>query len=102
MTQRKEPAAHDVPAFRDVTEAATFWDTHSPLDYPDTFQEVQVNFARPLIKRALTIELDQTTIDELRALAQERGLGPSTLARMWILEQLRQERQQTAGTDRGS
>lgn len=99
MAQGDKSAPRDIPAFRDEAEAATFWDTHSPLDYPDEFQETQVSFARPLIKRGLTVKLDQDTIEELRALARDRGLGPSTLARMWILEHLRLERQQTAGTN---
>jgi hypothetical protein len=96
MDDRLETPSTGVPAFQDEEEAADFWDTHSPLDYPDDFQEVQARFGRPLIKRGLTVKLDQNTIDELRAIATERGVGPSTLARMWILDHLRQEKQRAS------
>jgi hypothetical protein len=91
MSQRKEGESRTIPKFRDEAEAAAFWDTHSPLDYPEEFEEVEITFARPVLKRGLTVKLDQATIDELRAIGQEQGVGPSTLARMWILEHLRAE-----------
>ena len=46
---RREEEQKRVPSFKDETEAAAFWDTHSPLDYPEEFREAQVEFSRPLI-----------------------------------------------------
>jgi predicted DNA binding CopG/RHH family protein len=89
MTQRRETEVQRLPTFKNEAEAAAFWDTHSPEEFPEAFQEVQVRFARPLIKRGLTIKLSEETIAQLKALADKQGIGPSTLARMWILEQLR-------------
>lgn len=94
MEGRKEPSQTQIPKFKTEAEAAEFWDTHSPLDYPDQFQEVEAKFARPLIKRGLTIKLDGETIQELSQIAQEQGIGPTTLARMWILEHLRNRKSQ--------
>jgi hypothetical protein len=94
MTQRHETAAHGLPTFKNEAEAGAFWDTHSPEDYPEAFQEVQARFARPLVKRGLTIKLSEETIAQLKELAGKQGIGPSTLARMWILEQLRLHRDQ--------
>ncbi len=91
MTKRTETEATNPPAFKNEAEAAAFWDTHSPLDYPQAFTETEVTFDRPLIKRGLTIKLSEQTIEQLRELAQEKGIGPSTLARMWILEHLKAE-----------
>ncbi|HEY7064986.1 MAG TPA: CopG family antitoxin [Chloroflexota bacterium] len=93
MSGRKAQAASRIPKFANEAEAAAFWDTHSPLDYPEEFQEVDVKFTRPLVKRGLTVKLADETIAELRDLARARGVGPSTLARMWIIEHLRAERQ---------
>ena len=90
MAQPKEAESAKLPKFKDEKEMAEFWDTHSPLDYPEEFREADVRFSRPLIKRGLTIKLSEQTIEELRQLAHERGIGPSTLARMWILEHLRE------------
>ena len=91
MTKRSETEGQHVPPFRDEAEAAEFWDTHSPLDYPEMFHEAEVRFDRPVVKRGLTIKLSEETITKLRALAHDLGIGPTTLARMWILEHLRGE-----------
>jgi hypothetical protein len=91
MAQQQEQMDKKAPRFKDEAEAGAFWDTHSPLDYPNEFQEVKATFARPLIKKGLTIKLDEKTIGELQQLAHRRGIGPSTLVRMWILERLRTE-----------
>ncbi len=91
MAQRRGQTRADVPAFRDEGEAGAFWDTHSPLDYAGEFQEAKVTFARPLVRRGLTVKLSEDTIAQLRELAHRRGIGPSTLVRMWILEHLHAE-----------
>jgi len=89
MAMTKERKTSRLPEFKSEEEAAAFWDTHSPEDFPEEFEPVQVKFSRPLIKRGLTIKLSDETIDQLRKLGQEQGIGPSTLVRMWILEHLR-------------
>ena len=40
----------------------------------------------------LTIRFDTQRLEELRKLASEKGLGVTTLVRMWVLERLEQER----------
>lgn len=88
MTKKRERSAEHVPTFANEQEAAAFWDAHSPLDFPDEFEEAEVSIARSTRKRGLTVKLDQATIDRLTAIAEGKGIGPSTLARMWILEHL--------------
>jgi hypothetical protein len=90
MEQPKETDPKRVPEFKNEQEMAEFWDSHSPLDYPEHFAEVEVQFSRPLIKKGLTIKLSEQTIAQLREIGREQGVGPSTLARMWILEHLRE------------
>jgi hypothetical protein len=89
MTQRAERKTNQPPRFGNEQEAGDFWDTHSPEEFPGAFREVQVSFDKPLIKRGLTVKLSDQTLDELRERAKKQGIGPSTLARMWILEHLR-------------
>ncbi len=50
---------------------------------------VQVEIKKPLDK-VIPVRLSSETWEELRKEARELGIGPSTLARMWILERLRQ------------
>lgn len=92
MTQRTEHQPPRLPSFANEQEAAAFWDAQSPLDYPEDFRHVDVEVGKPLIKRGLTVKLDHDTIEQLTTIAKERGVGPSTLARMWILEQLKSHR----------
>lgn len=96
MTRRAEEKSVRIPTFKDEQEAGAFWDTHSPEDFPREFREVRATFARPLIKRGLTVKLSDETIAQLRTIAAAQGIGPSTLARMWILEHLRREGQPTS------
>jgi hypothetical protein len=86
-----------IPTLKSEEEAAAFWDTHSPEDFSEEFEPVKVKFSRPLIKRGLTVKLSDETIDKLRELGQEQGVGPTTLVRMWILEHLKELRGKEPG-----
>jgi predicted Zn-dependent protease len=89
MAMKSDGSGDRVPTFANEQEAATFWDTHSPLDYSDEFEEADITIDRAARKRGLTVKLEQTTIDRLAGIARQQGIGPSTLVRMWILEHLR-------------
>jgi hypothetical protein len=76
-----------IPEFASLEEEAQFWDTHDTTDYEGEFKPVQVTFAEPL-STGVTVRLDGGTLALLRSRARERGIGPSTLARLWILDRL--------------
>lgn len=76
-----------MPEFRSAAEEAAFWNTHSPLDFPEDVEEAEVTVARPL-DHILAIRLDAATIARLGKIGRKKGLGASTLARMWIMERL--------------
>jgi hypothetical protein len=40
----------------------------------------------------LTIRFDEQALEELQKLAGEKGMGVTTLVRMWTLERLRKEK----------
>ena len=79
----KEP----IPRFSSREEEAEFWDTHDLADYWQEFKPVRARFAKNL-SEGITIRLDPETLAELRKQAHARGIGPTTLVRMWIIEQL--------------
>jgi hypothetical protein len=88
MTENVKRDKRDpIPEFTSNEDEAAFWDTHSLADYWDEFRPVRVRFAKNL-SRGITIRLDPETLLTLRERAKERGVGPTTLARMWILEHL--------------
>jgi len=79
-----------IPRFKSLEEEAHFWATHDTTEFEEEFKEVQVKVARPL-DHILAVRLEARTIDRLAAVARTKGIGPSTLARMWLLERLEQE-----------
>jgi hypothetical protein len=50
------------------------------------------------VSEGITIRLNPKTVAELRTRAHEQGIGPTTLARMWILEHLREQKGQPSHT----
>jgi hypothetical protein len=79
-----------IPSFANIEEEAEFWDTHDFTDFLEESTPVVVTIGPELAER-LTLRLEQRDRQQLIALAREKGIGPSTLARMWIKERLRQE-----------
>ncbi len=99
MRQRKKK----IPEFKSEEEATRFWDTHSPLDYPDEFVEVKNPFTfspallrkaakrREERKRPLTLRMGERQIDLAKVIAKYKGLGYQTQMRMWVVEGIRRE-----------
>lgn len=76
-----------IPSFKSHEEEAKFWETHSIADYIGEFKQVEARFAKNL-SEGLHIRLDPDTLMKLRYEAKEKGIGPTTLVRMWIRDQL--------------
>lgn len=79
-----------IPAFQSVKEEAAFWDAHDLTDFLDELEPVNVNTGSGLANR-LTVRLDPSDRAELAKRARRIGVGPSTLARIWLKERLHQE-----------
>ncbi len=87
MTGKEEK--NHIPTFKTIEEEAAFWDTHSNEEFADELTTVEnVKFVKAYSKKALTVRFDEDTFEELTREAREKGIGPSTLARMVILEHL--------------
>ena len=98
MTKKTATNPNRIPDFTNREEEAEFWDTHSTADYEDEFRPVKVRFAKNL-SEGITIRLDPETMTTLRIQAKDKGIGPTTLIRMWVLERLRESGD--AAVDRG-
>lgn len=79
-----------IPAFNSIEEEAAFWDTRDLTDFAAEWTPVQVSVGPELANR-LTLRLDRADREQLVRQAKVKGVGPSTLARMWLKERLRQE-----------
>ena len=57
--------------------------------WDESDEVVQVEMKKPL-DRVIPVRLSADKWEEMRREARELGIGPTTLARMWLLERLRQ------------
>ncbi|MDP9316548.1 MAG: BrnA antitoxin family protein [Chloroflexota bacterium] len=78
-----------LPTFTNYEEEAAFWDTHSVTDFLVEAAPVEVKVAKPL-EHVVPVRFDARTVEQLRSIATARGIGPTTLIRMWVMERLGQ------------
>jgi hypothetical protein len=93
MSEQQAPQSQGysrIPEFQSREEEAEFWDTHDVTDYLDELRPVKFSDVGNLTA-GMTVRLDPEDREALGRIAAERGVGPSTLARMWIKERLRSE-----------
>lgn len=80
--------------FKSLAEERAFWDSQDATDLvPDGGWTG--NGARAGKTTTFAIRLDHADVEKIRDLARARGIGPTQLARGWLLERLRLE--QTVG-----
>ncbi len=80
-----------IPSFANRDEEAAFWDNHDVTDFVgEELHPVEVAIGGELAER-LTLRLDADDRAELARRARAKGVGPSTLVRMWVKERLEQE-----------
>lgn len=100
MTQKEQPA-NSVPDFENREEMAEWFDAHDVGDYIDEFEVVDsedVEVADNL-SEVVTVRLNQQMLIDLRRQAREKGIGASSLARMWLLERLRKEKKEDSNSN---
>ena len=93
--QNAKKQTRRIPKFSSREEEAHWFDTHDMADYQHEFKTAPVHFAKHL-SSVLPVRFDEQTLGKLRHVAHHRGVGPTTLIRMWVLERMRQEQKQFA------
>jgi predicted DNA binding CopG/RHH family protein len=78
-----------LPTFATEQEEAEFWDTHDSTEFLDETEAVETRFVdqRPP-KKQIAIRLDASAIEQIKKVANSKGIGYQTLIRMWVMEQL--------------
>jgi predicted DNA binding CopG/RHH family protein len=79
-----------IPKFKSYQEEAEFWDTHDFTDFEDELKPVKVKFAKNL-STGITIRFDHRTLNTIRTQAAHKGIGATTLIRIWVMEKLNQK-----------
>ena len=87
----KTEAKKRLPDFEKMSleEIAEFWETHDSADYWDQMEDVtdQVHFKRPA-EKTVSVRITEEDLNKLKRIAAEKGLGHTTLIRVWIKEKL--------------
>jgi hypothetical protein len=83
MTDKKS----NIPEFTSYEEEAKFWDTHSFTEFFEETKPVNIRFVRPKTQ-GITVRFDEQTLNNLRQVADQKGIGPTSLIRMWVKERL--------------
>lgn len=89
-----------IPNFKNIEEIAQFWDTHDTEDYQweevkdvkfsKNLKSIYLKGAKPLKSKLVQMRLDGETISAMEKVAEAKGIGTSTAARMLIRERLAQ------------
>lgn len=77
-----------IPKFKTLQEEADFWDTHDTTEFGPEFKAVKARVSKNLLLKGITVRFDNTTMAQLRKEASQKGIGATTLIRMWIMEKL--------------
>ena len=74
-----------------IAEEVEFWDTHDFTEFADELTPVKmrVTLSQPK-EETLTVRLQTKLKERLASIASEMGVNTSTLARMWIVEKIKQ------------
>lgn len=82
----KQGTIKPIHPFTSLTEEAAFWDTHSVID--DIDEGTLVGFHQANKTGILTVRSSWEDLQRLRKEALQKGIGPTTLIRMWVKERL--------------
>lgn len=85
MKQKKQIIPNNA-TFEDRDKEAKFWEEHFDEAFA-TGKSVQGKFAKNL-SESINIRLDAESLNIVRNQAKEKGLGPTQLIRMWIMEKV--------------
>lgn len=78
-----------LPTFATEQEEAEYWDAHDSTEVLKETEPVAMQFVdRRPPKQQLTIQLEPDAIEQIKVVAQRKGIGYQALIRIWVMEQL--------------
>lgn len=84
--------SRSIKPFKTLEEEAHFWDTHDVsglLKDPKASLSSLSNLEKEK-EASITIRVQKSVKTEIDSLARQKGISPSTLSRMWIIEKMRE------------
>lgn len=81
-----------IPKFKSVQAEQKFWDTHSVLDFPDQFKQVEMDFsALKMTTRPITIRLPVSLIYDLKVMSHKRDVPYQSFVKTILADRVREE-----------
>ena len=80
-----------IPKFHSEQEESDFWDTHDSAEYFNDLPEVEAHFVDARPKTMISLRLQPELIEQMKVLAEQKGIGYQTLIRIWLMERLKDE-----------
>ncbi len=81
----------EIPCFKNLDEAAKFWDTHDFEDYVEHTEPVTVTVKIARRTKTLTVSLDRVDFRRIEELAAKRGVRAEAIVSSWLRERARKE-----------
>jgi predicted DNA binding CopG/RHH family protein len=81
-----------IPRFKNEDEERAFWSTHSPLDFLEDLEPVELQF--PNLKpttRTISIRLPEWMIVQLKTLANKKDIPYQSLVKVFLGEKIKEE-----------
>lgn len=76
-----------IKPFKTLDEEAEFWDTHD-ISELGKVPLMKLPLLEPEKEEVLSVRVQRSVKEQLTNIARKKGIGVTTLARMWILERL--------------
>jgi len=85
-----------LPKFKNYEEEANFWDTHDMTDYVDLKTKVTLEYCPKRIKKkdTLILRVQPEVKTKMENMANSYGIATSTLARMFIINGIREHKEE--------
>ncbi len=89
---KKQKKVNKIPKFKSLQEEQKFWDTHSILDFPDQFEEVEMDFSKlKPSTRPITIRLTESMLYDIKLMANKRDVPYQSLIKTILHDKIREE-----------
>ncbi len=75
-----------VPNFKSRDEEAAWFEAHM-AEHWNAAKPVDVHFTKNL-SNGLNVRFDPDSLFKIRTIAKKKGIGPTTLVRIWVMEHL--------------
>jgi len=99
MSRRKRVVRKPIPRFASEDAERRFWAEHDTTEYFDWSKAVEASF--PNLKpstTAISLRLPVTMLEELKALANAKGVPYQSLLKLFLADRLARERGRRAPT----